>query len=124
MGTFSSKVCKDGFDGISKLTWDKVADHDSRIISKYLVVDLVDKQKFVYACHTFFKDVEEAQPLLGYQKEADITRILRHCYGADDKRSISALERAQIMLELRTWLLLDVSLQSFPPHDSHIKRII
>ena len=36
------QVCKYGFDGISKLAWNKVANHESRIISKSFVVDLVD----------------------------------------------------------------------------------
>ena len=117
------QVCKYGFDGISKLAWNKVANHESRIISKYLVVDLVDQQKKCYACHTFSKDVEEAERLLGYQKEADFTRILRHWYEAEDKRAMSALERTQKRLELRTWILHDVDLQSFPPLGSHMKGI-
>ena len=45
-------VCKDGFDGISKLAWHKVADHDSssRIIGKSLggtrLLHDVDLQSF------------------------------------------------------------------------------
>ena len=83
------KVCKDGFDGISKLAWHQVADHDSTI--KSLVVDLVDKPNNEYACRTFSMDVEEAQRFLGYRKEADFTRILRRWYEAEDKRAISTL---------------------------------
>ena len=86
---FVNTSVKDSVDAISKLVWHQVADHDSRIINKSLVVVLVEKQNNVYACRTFSKDVEETHRLPENQ-EADITRILPHWY-----ENVSALERRQ-----------------------------
>ena len=98
-----------------------VAEHDSSIISKALVEDLVDKQINSCACRTFSVEVEETQRKLGFIREADFTCLLKSWYQAKHARGIPAQQRTQRRLNLRKWLLDGVNLSSFLPYGSHIK---
>ena len=80
------KVCKDGLTGIRKEAWHKVAEEDRNIISKALVVDLLDKQKSGYAQRTFSKEVELKMTEMGYDNEAAFCNIVREWYEAEDFR--------------------------------------
>ena len=115
------KICKDGVQGVKKDAWHQVAEHDSSIISKSLVVDLLDKQRNSYAKRTFSADVEHTMRGSGYEKEADFTRIVREWYAAEDDRAIPALQRTKQRLAFRHFILKDVSFASFPPHGMYIK---
>ena len=63
------KVCKDGLQGIRKKAWHEVADKNREVISKALVVDLVDKQNNGFAKRTFYAEVEEQMRVLDFQEE-------------------------------------------------------
>ncbi len=116
-----AKVCKDGVQGVRKEAWHKVAEHDSTIISKSLVEDLIDKQRNSYAKWTFSKEVEECMVELGFKEEAKFTKLVREWYEAEDDRSIPAIERTRRRLLWREYLLRDVSFGSFPPSGMYIK---
>ena len=115
------RICKDGVQGVRKEAWHKVAEHDHDIISKSLVVDLIDKQRNSYARRTFSVEVEQCMRDLGYEQEANFTKLVREWYQAEDDRAIPALQRAKQRLAFRDELLNGVSFGSFPPHGMYIK---
>jgi hypothetical protein len=107
--------------GIKKEAWHAVASHDSQIISKSLVVDIIDKQRNSYARRTFSKEVEECMKDLGYLEEANFTKLIREWYEAEDDPAISSMERLKRRMNLRDFLLEGVSFGSFPPPGMYIK---
>lgn len=115
------KVCKDGFETVSKKGWHAVAELNPNIITKSLVEDLLDKQRNSYAQKTFSKEVEDAQNQMGFLECAKFSKLIRNWYEAEDKRGLTSLQRAQYRLAFREWLMHDVKLHSFPPYGSHIK---
>ena len=117
-----AKVCKDGFPGygIKPEAWVKVAESDSSIISKALVVDLLDKQNNGFARRTFSEKVEEKMITLGYSNEAAFCRLMRCWYLAEDTKGVNAMTRTQYRLDLRKFLLDPIDLAQFPPYGSHV----
>ncbi|CAG2192105.1 unnamed protein product [Mytilus edulis] len=71
------KVCKDGVWGIRKDAWHAVADSDNNIISKGIVVDLLDKQNNAFAKRTFSNEVEEQMRKLDFVSEANFCYMIR-----------------------------------------------
>ena len=115
-------MCKDGLPGygLDKRAWHDVAEADNDIISKALVVDLLDKQNNAFAKRTFSVRVEQKMRELEYQREASFCRIMREWYAAEDEKGLSAVTRAQFRINLRDFLMWPVDLQKFPPYGYHI----
>ena len=117
------KVCKDGMLGLQKEAWHQVAEVYPDVISKSLVVDLVDKQSAANAKRTFPVKVEEAMTKLGYENEAEFCRLIWHWYSAEDDPGIPALQRVRYRLDFKNFLLRDVDFGRFPTYGSYIKGI-
>ena len=115
------KVCKDGLQGIRKKAWHEVADKNREVISKALVVDLVDKQNNGFAKRTFSAEVEDTMRGLDFKEEANFCRMVREWYEAEDAAGLSALERVERRLKLKSYLLKDVDFGVFPPPGMFIK---
>jgi hypothetical protein len=116
-----SKVCKDGLENIKKSAWIAVADYDRDVISKSLVVDLIDKQNNAFAKRTFSAKVETVMRNLGYSNEANFCKLVRDWYDAEDSPGITAKVRVENKLRLREFLLRDVDFGKFPIFGMYIK---
>lgn len=114
------KVCKDGLKGIRKEAWHNVAEQDRNIISKALVIDLIDKQNNGYAQRTFSKEVEQKMMEMGHVNEAEFCNIVREWYEAEDSPGISACDRACRRLRMKAFLLRNVDFGTFPPYGMYI----
>ncbi|CAC5392114.1 CTNND2 [Mytilus coruscus] len=97
------KVCKDGLQGIQKRAWHAVAEKNRDIISKSLVVDLIDKQNNAFALRTFSTDVESEMRKLGFIREADFCKLIREWYEAEDESGISAVDRMKRRINLKSF---------------------
>lgn len=115
------KVCKDGVQGIDKKAWHSVAESDRNIISKSLVVDLIDKQNNAFALRTFSAEVESEMKKLNYYKEANFCMIIREWYEAEDDPGIHALDRMERRMRLKSFLLEDVDFGQYPMYGMYIK---
>ncbi|XP_071133796.1 uncharacterized protein [Mytilus edulis] len=115
------KVCKDGVWGIRKDAWHAVADSDNNIISKGIVVDLLDKQNNAFAKRTFSNEVEEQMRKLDFVSEANFCYMIRRWYEAEDSAGFSAEDRIQRKLQLKAFLLKDVDFGIFPPPGMYVK---
>ena len=107
------KVCKDGMLGLQKEAWHQVAEVYPDVISKSLVVDLINKQSAANANHTFSVKVEEAMTELGYENEAEFCRLIRHWYSAEGDPGIPALQHVRYRLDFKNFLLRDVDFGRF-----------
>ena len=116
-----SKVCKDGLQCINKDAWHQVAESNGDIISKALVVDLIDKQNNAFAQRTFSHGVEQEMRRLNFNSEADFCHIIRSWYEAEDSPGLSSLERTRRRLHLKHYLLKDIDFGVFPPPGMYIK---
>lgn len=108
------KVCKDGLRGVTKKAWHDVAEYDRSVISKGLVVDLIDKQNNSFAQKTFSEEVAKTMRYLGYDREANFCDTVREWYEAEDAPGISAIDRTSRRLNMRQFLLRDVDFGVFP----------
>ncbi len=117
------KVCKDGLPGfgISKKAWHKVSEIYPNVISKCLVVDLLDKQSNAYAQRTFGKEVEEKLTELGYFQEAHLCHLIRNWYAAEDEAGIPAADRVAARVAFREFLMDSVDFSTFPPFGMYVK---
>ena len=115
------KVCKDGMLGLKKEAWEAVAENDSNIISKCLVMDLIDKQSAQNAIRTFSLPVEQCMEEIGFPVEANFCRMIRQWYEAEGKPGLSAHQRVTHRLALQDYLLEGVEFGQFPPYGSFIK---
>ncbi|XP_062568363.1 uncharacterized protein LOC134230546, partial [Saccostrea cucullata] len=115
------KVCKDGLLGVRKEAWHRVAENNNSIISNAIVVDLVDKQNNAFAKRTFSKAVEDEMRNLAFSTEADFCSLIRRWYESEDSGGISAVERIQRKLDLKSFLLRDVDFGVFPPPGMYVK---
>lgn len=113
-------MCKTGVRGVKKEAWYKVAEHDSSVISKSLVEDLVDKQRNSYAKRTFSQDVQDCMENLGFNDEARFVKLVREWYEAEDDRALPGIDRATRRLAWRDFLMRDISFASFPPYGMYI----
>lgn len=94
---------------------------DRNIISKSLVVDLIDKQNNAFALRTFSAEVESEMKKLNYYKEANFCRIIRELYEAEDDPGIHALDRMERRMRLKSFLLEDVDFGQYPMYGMYIK---
>ena len=117
------KVCKDGLPGfgISKKAWHRVSEIYPHVISKCLVVDLLDKQSNSYAQRTFGEEVEEKLTELGFFKEAHFCHLVRNWYAAEDEAGISAAERVEARVAFRNFLIDSVDFSTFPPFGMYVR---
>ncbi|CAG2252149.1 unnamed protein product [Mytilus edulis] len=113
------KVCKDGLRMIKKDAWHAVAENRD-IISKSLVIDLIDKQNNAYALKTFSIEVETEMMKLGYHNEAEFCNTVRNWYEAEDSPGISASERALRRLRMKQLVLTGVDFGTYPPYGMFI----
>ena len=118
------KICKDGLPerNISKQAWIDVAKANTTKLKLPHVIDLIDKQSDSIARETFSEDVENAMRKQ-YPKEANFCKMIREFYDGEDNPGISAEERCNRRMTLRSWLLEDVNFCQFPPYGSHIRGI-
>ncbi len=116
------KVCKSGLPGfgISNDAWIKVADSYPEVISRALVVDIIDKQSNAYAQKVFGEPVQEALMKLGFSEEAKFCRLLRNWYSAEDEPGICSAERVQHRVAFREYLLSKADLTRFPPYGMYV----
>ena len=70
---------------------------------------------------TLSKEVQDEMERLIFLREAEFCRLIRRWYQAEDDRGIPPLERCHRRLELRSFLLRDVSFATFPVHGAFIK---
>lgn len=120
-----TKVCKDGIPqrGISNNAWKVVARENKTNLKIPHVEDLVDKQSDAIARETFSAKVEGRMVDLGFPAEAELCKLVREFYDAEDEPGLTSAERCERRLRLREWLLQDVNFSSFPPYGSHIRGI-
>lgn len=85
------------------------------------MVDLVDKQNNAYAHTIFSNEVESEMHNLGYTNEAKSCSIVRNWYETEDSPGISAVNRANMRLRMKQFLLSDVDFGTFPPYGMYIK---
>ena len=121
MVNLRSKVCKDGLQNIRKQAWVAVANKNRDIISKSLVVDIIDKQNNAFAKRTFSRDVEIEMRNLAFDKEADFCQIVREWYEAEDTPGFSSKERIRRKLRLKEFLLEGVDFGQFPMFGMYVK---
>ncbi|CAC5400819.1 unnamed protein product [Mytilus coruscus] len=115
------KVCKDGLQGIQKRAWHAVAEKNRDIISKSLVVDLIDKQNNAFALRTFSTDVESEMRILGFIREADFCKLIREWYEAEDESGISAVDRMKRRINLKSFLLEGVDFGRYLMYRMYVK---
>ena len=115
------KVCKDGIGSLKKEAWHSVAEADRDIISKSLVVDLIDKQNNAFAQRTFCSNVELKMRELQYNEEADFCKLVREWYEAEDSPGISAEERTKRRMNFKLFLLKGVDFGQFPCYGMYVK---
>ncbi len=112
-----SRVCSKGIPGfgIKKEAWHEVATKFPHIISKTIVVDLLDRQSNFYAQKTFSQAVEDALVQLGHHEEAIFCNLIRNWYRAEDEPGMPAAERVQHRIAFRNYLLSKANVDTFPP---------
>ena len=80
-----------------------------------MVDDLVDKQSNSYAQTHFSEPVEIEMIKNGDVNEAQLCRLIRRWYEAEDEAAISAPARIERWLDLKEYLLKDVDFDIMPP---------
>ena len=112
------KVCKDGLPGfgVNRDAWVFVSEKAPDVLSKSLVIDLLDKQSNAFARRTFSKEVEAIMSHHGYCEEAKFCRLIRNWYLAEDEPELSSSDRLRMRIEFRDYLLSKSDLSQFPPH--------
>lgn len=126
MTNLRSKICTAGLPGYSRLAWVKVAQanrENGTGLSLAMVDDMIDKQNEAFARATFSLKVENVMRTNGDHAEADLCKVFREWFEAEDDRGLSSHERCARRLRLRKWLLDDVKFDSFPPLTRYIKGI-
>ncbi|KAH3817666.1 hypothetical protein DPMN_119221 [Dreissena polymorpha] len=116
-----AKVCKDSVDNFKKEAWHNVAEQNSDILNKSLVVDLIDKQNNAYALKVFSFEVENEMRKLKFYEEAKFCNIIRSWYEAEDKPGISEIERTNRRLRIKDYLLSGVDFEVFPAFGKYVK---
>jgi hypothetical protein len=115
------KVCKDGLQGIRKEAWHAVAELGDNVISKAIVIDLIDKQNNAYAKRVFSSEVESTMRSLNFYKEANFCKLVRHWYQAEDMPGLSAIERCKRRIALKNFLLDGVDFGQYPQPGMYVK---
>jgi hypothetical protein len=106
---------------LKKEAWHTVAEQNSDILNKALVVDLIDKQNNAYALKVYSVEVENAMRKLGFHNEAEFCNIIRSWYAAEDEPGISAIERAMKRLRMKDYLLENIDFGVFPAFWKDVK---
>ena len=88
-----------------------------------MVEDLVDKQSNAYAQTHFSEPVEKEMIKNGDVMEAQLCRLIRRWYEADDEAAISAPDRIERWLDLKEYLLKDVDFGVMPPLTQFVKGL-
>ena len=83
---------------------------------------MLDKQSVAFAVTTFSEKVQKALEEIGAKNEAHFCRLIREWFIAEDEPGISAAQRTRYRLNLRKWLLNQLSMV-FPPPGSFIRDI-
>ena len=127
-GNARSTVCSKGISGfgINKQAWVDVAQEsktNGTKLSLATVVDLIDKQSNSLAQQTFSEPVEKEMEKLGWVNEAQFCRVIRNWYRAEDEAGLSALERFQHRMSMRSYLLKNAGLGMFPPPGRNIRNM-
>lgn len=88
-----------------------------------MVEDLIVKQNVEFAKTIFSEKVACALEKNGDIKEAEMCRLIDQWYQSEDETGISATDRCIKRLQLREWMLKDVSFFQFPPTTAYINNI-
>ena len=115
------KTSTAGLQNISAETWKKVARSYVTDLTPAMVDDLVDKQSNAYA-QTHFSELVEVEMIRnGDVNEAQLCRLIRRWYEAEDEAAISAPDRIKRWLDLKEYLLEDVAFSVMPPLTQFVK---
>jgi hypothetical protein len=117
------RTCTTGIAGVTSEGWKACAKSNETNLNLALVDDVIDKQSVPNARTHFSLEVENWLRDNGYHKSANFTRLVRNWYDASDVPGISAIERVEKLLEMRSFLLDGVNFGSFPPPGRYIKSI-
>lgn len=71
----------------------------------------------------FSEEVEKWMQHNGYDKAANLCRIIRNWYDASDTKGIPSAKRVEALLHMRSFLLRDVDFSEFPIKGRYIKGI-
>ena len=117
------KVCKDGLPGfgVNIEAWRFVAEHHPNILSKSLVIDLLDKQSNQFARRTFSEDAERMVSDNNYAEEATFCKLIRNWYKAEDDEEIKAKDRLSHRLEFRNYLLWKSDFSESPLYGRNVE---
>ena len=110
-----------GISGLNPNAFTKICDTHPNIISRSLVVDILDKQNVAMAQRVFSVDMEQAMRDNGNIAEAKYTKLIREWYDAIDSPGIPAVQRIQQLLNFRNYLLQNVNFGKFPAPGMFIK---
>ena len=117
------RSCTTGIGNVSPEAWIKVSKTNETKLSPALVEDLIDKQSVPNARINFSEEVEECMRKYGFEAAASLTRTIRNWYEACDAPGITAERRVRFLVEMRQFLLSNVSFSQFPPPTRYINKI-
>ena len=114
-------VCSSGTKFLRKEAWLSASEDPKVKLQPVTVSDLPDKQDIGFALATFGEDVEKAMKRKNFHEEALFCKLIRNWWNAEDEPGMSALERMEHRMALRTYLLKDIDFGIFPPFTDYIK---
>ena len=109
------KCCKGGLDGVSNEPWMKVAKSKKTFLSPIMIQEVVEPMSVMMALTHFSEKVETEMRKNGDVVAADLCRDVRHWWLSEDEPGLSAMERIQMRMNLRSRLLSHVKFDQFPP---------
>ena len=101
LNNLRSQICRHGFKGVSTEAFHAVSKVNSKLISKIMLADQMDKQKVSVSKEFFSKEVEKILLNLGYTSEARFVQLVRNWYLACDERGIAPLTRLKYLEEMQ-----------------------
>jgi hypothetical protein len=117
------RSCTTGIGSVTPEAWKRISKTNETKLNPALVEDLIDKQSVPNARTNFSEEVEECMRKYGYVEAASVTKIIRNWYEACDAPGIAAETRIKFLVEMRQFLLSDVSFCRFPPPTRYINKI-
>ncbi|XP_046570228.1 uncharacterized protein LOC124278544 [Haliotis rubra] len=115
-----SAVCKGHLGHAKKQHFIQVAAENSTPLKLGMMEQQLNMQSTDFALITFSQNVQNSMETAGHNQSAELCKLVHDWFAANDEPGISAVERCQMKLRYRDYLLSLDDLSCFPPPGSHI----
>jgi hypothetical protein len=115
-------ITQKGMKCISARAFRKVAE-TSKVISRAVMIDMVDKQNVEKAKKVFSSEVQAVLSMQGEHSEAKLCEVVRNWFRAVDERGIPSHLRVNFMWKFHRLLTKGIDFSEFPPPSFYVQGL-